>query len=114
MDRRSLLVEEHLDHGLRHNLGTASDSIDIVVAQVHSFIGEQLATPLDRDLVVRFAGWKNLVHRNALHKRTSVVVGVRARDVEGFAETSRSIARMRAFCRHRVGRWESRDRGHVR
>jgi hypothetical protein len=89
MDRRVRLVDEHLDHGLRDGIRTDADSIDIVVGQIDRFIAEQLATPLDRELVVRFAGGKDLVHRNALHKPASVVVGRRARDVEGFAETSR-------------------------
>ena len=55
MDRRSLFVDEHLDHGLRDALRTDADSID-VVAQVDRFLAEQLATALNRDLVVRLAG----------------------------------------------------------
>src|SRR5262247_2819106 len=70
---------------------TDADSIDLVVGQIDRFVAKQVATPLDRDLVVRFASRKDLVHRNALHKRTRVVVLARAWDVEGFAETSGSI-----------------------
>jgi hypothetical protein len=55
MDRRALLVEEHLDHGLRYGVSTAADSIYLVAAQVDGFVAEQLATLLDRDLVDRFA-----------------------------------------------------------
>ncbi|HXI32333.1 MAG TPA: hypothetical protein VNG89_28035, partial [Vicinamibacterales bacterium] len=87
VNRRALLVEEHLDHGLSDGVGAAVDSIDFVVAQVDRFVAEELATPLDRDLIDCFVGWKDLVHRNALHNLT-FVVGVRAQDVEGFAETS--------------------------
>jgi hypothetical protein len=74
-------------------------------------------TSLNRDLVARFAGSKDLVHRT-LHKRTSVVVGVRGEEVEGFAERSRSIARMRAsavieshvwFARRRSRSWRDLD-----
>ncbi|HEY2434318.1 MAG TPA: hypothetical protein VGI12_16705 [Vicinamibacterales bacterium] len=78
VNRRALLVEEHLDHGLSYGVGTAADSIDLVVAQVDRFLAEQLATPLHRDLVVGFAGWKDLVHRNALHNLAMVVVVLRS------------------------------------
>jgi hypothetical protein len=54
MDRRALLVDKHLDHRLRDSIGTASNPIDLVVAQVHGIVAEQFATPLNRDLVVRF------------------------------------------------------------
>jgi len=54
MDRRALLVEEQLDHGLRDRVRTAADSTDTVVSQIDRFVAEQLATPLDRDLLVGF------------------------------------------------------------
>src|SRR5207248_3664566 len=93
-----------LDRGPGDGVGAVANSINLVVAQIGRFVAEQLATSLDRDLVVRFAGWKDLVHRNALHNRTLMFVGARAQDVERCAETSRSSARMRALCRHLVAR----------
>jgi hypothetical protein len=78
MNRRALVVEEHHDHSMCNGVGAASNPIDLVVAQVDRFPAEQLAAPLNRDLFVRFAGWNNLVHRNALHNLSLVVVGVRA------------------------------------
>jgi len=96
MDRRAFLVDEHRDHSMCNSVRAASNPIDLVVGQVECVVAEKLATPLDRDLVVRSTGWKDLVHRNALHNLASVIVGIRAQDVEGFAETSRSMAQMRA------------------
>jgi len=61
VDRLALLIDEHLDHGLRVGVRTDANSIDIVVGQIDCFVAEQLATPLERDLVDCFAGWKDLV-----------------------------------------------------
>jgi hypothetical protein len=75
MDRRTFRVEEHLDHSLRDGIRAAPDSLDLLVAQVDGLIAEQLAAPIDRHLV---GGWEDFIHRNALHKRSRVVLGVRA------------------------------------
>src|SRR3954452_24236894 len=53
MDGRSICLDEHLDHCLRDGIRAAPDSLDVVVAQLNRFVAEQLATQLDRDLVVR-------------------------------------------------------------
>src|SRR3954468_3092854 len=47
VNRRALLVEEHLDHGLSYGVGTAADSIDFVVAQVDRLLAQQLSAPFD-------------------------------------------------------------------
>jgi len=75
MDRRTFRAEEHLDHGLRDGIHAAPDPFNLLVAQADGLIAEQLATPIDRHLV---GGWEDFIHRNALHKRSRVVVGVRA------------------------------------
>jgi hypothetical protein len=56
MDRRAVLVEESFDHCLRNDVGTLADSIDLVVAQVDRFLAEQLATAVNQDFLVLFAG----------------------------------------------------------
>src|SRR4051812_42886494 len=49
VNRRALLVDEHLDHGLSYGVGVAVDSLDLVVGQIDRSVVEQFATPLDRN-----------------------------------------------------------------
>ena len=81
--------DERVDAAIRERFGAMHDEL----ARVPS---EQLATPPNQDLVVGFAGWKDLVHRDALHKADIGGCGCCAQDVAGFAETSRLNALTRA------------------
>jgi hypothetical protein len=99
-NRRALLVEEHLDHGLCHGVRTPPDAIDFVVAQSAIASSPSGATPPNQDLVVGFAGWK-VVHRNA--PQGVVVVGVALRTSRVCRDVPVKCAD-EGFCRHHAAR----------
>ena len=76
LQSRRPILEECVDHDMRHRLGVPADLIDLFVGQSDGFIAKQLATAIDRNLVCVEKRRVDLFHRRP-HSRVELL-GVRA------------------------------------